>query len=73
MKITSARGSLLLHVTGARLVKRNKYGAAEVFYSWTGKGCGGYGPALSLSRTIAAIIEDSPRAKSFGELPDVKT
>lgn len=69
MKVLSARGRVLLTVTDARRVQRNQYGASEVFYSYTGEGCGGYGPRDTIDRAIATIIADAPRARIIGELP----
>lgn len=68
MKIYSQRGSLLLHVTHARTVEY--IGVPTVFYSYTGRGCGGYGPRESLDATIAAIKADAPRARIVGALPE---
>jgi hypothetical protein len=71
MKVLSVRGRLLLHVTDARRVQRDKYGASEVFYSYTGEGCGGYGPRSMILNTIDAILADAPRARIIGDFPNV--
>ncbi len=67
MKIVSARGRVLLHITDVRIV--NYRGGPVPFYSYVGEGCGGYGPAESVAATVATILADAPRARVTGELP----